>query len=80
MLTTTEVCRKTGIPMPRLIKLRKIYGGVIPSTGEGSKVRYPPEAVDIFLRCDEMSTEARRNERYLRATGRWYSSGQMRLF
>lgn len=59
LLTLTEICRRTGISYPTLVRYVKLYIDRIPHVGEGRRRRFPKEAVAVFADLRKNSKRGR---------------------
>jgi DNA-binding transcriptional MerR regulator len=59
LLTLSEICRRTGISYPTLVRYVKLYIDQIPHVGEGRKRRFEPEAVAVFADLRKNSKRGR---------------------
>jgi DNA-binding CsgD family transcriptional regulator len=53
LLTLTEVAKIAGVSIPTAQAYKRKYQDRLPSTGNGRKQRYRPEAVDVFRQLRE---------------------------
>ncbi len=63
LLTLSEICRRTGISYPTLVRYVKLYLDRIPHAGEGRKRRFPEEAVAVFQDLRRNSKRGRPRKR-----------------
>lgn len=61
LLTLTEIHKQTGMSMVTLRKYRDEHGSRIPSQGEGRKMRFPKEAVEVFVAIKREGRSKERN-------------------
>ncbi len=59
LLTLSEICRRTRISYPTLVRYVKLYIDQIPHVGEGRKRRFEPEAVAVFVELRKNSKRGR---------------------
>ena len=59
LLTLSEICRRTGISYPTLVRYVKLYIDQIPHVGEGRKRRFEPAAEAVFVELRKNSKRGR---------------------